>query len=176
MNSLKKIAFLCMFIFSIFLLSWREDNMKVNYKYLNEHNACAVTVGKKYDLNKYLDHYYDYDEYVGQEYDYVCFGVNYEDRDNYTKDDLATIAYFVKHYEKYAFVMFFGFEEYSLLEDAYSQNNIEHFENNPAQFRFLSYYNGKSIQSGSVSSNVTDFITEFICESTFRMQLFNEKK
>ena len=171
----KVLMFFCSLV-CLFLVSCSEDNMKVNYKYLNEHNACVVTVGKKYDLNKYLDHYYDYEEYVGQEYDYVCFGVNYEDRDNYTKDDLASIVYFVRHYEKYAFVMFFGFEEYSLLEDAYSQNNIEHFENNPAQYRFLSYYNGKSIQSGSGSSNVTDFVTEFICDSTFRMQLFDEKK
>ena len=172
---MKKIIFLCIFIFALFLVSCSEDTMKPHYDILNKHNACIVTVGKNYDVKK-LDNYYDYKDYEGEEYDYVCFGINYADRENYTKEDLNTIYSFSYYYSKTAIMFFFNFEEYDLLSDIYDSDDIEYFSKNKRQYILLGYTNTKCIKSGTGSSNDKNFITNFISEMSFEIELLEGKK
>ena len=114
-----------------------------------------------------MNNYNDYEEYNGEIYDYLCFALNYEDRNNYTKTDIDTLYSFSSRYEKYAIILFFDFKEFDLLEGIYTENDFDNYISNDMNLFYIAFENSKCVDSGQSGSNDTNFISNIIFQFSF---------
>lgn len=169
---MKRLLGILLLGFILFVTSCSEDNMKLHYDVINEHNGCIVTLGKDYKINR-LDHYYLFDNYNLEKYDYICFAINADDMDNISVDDLNRVCSIINEMPTFVLLYLQNFDNYTALEGSlFTSTEVAYYNSNITLMLKEVFFNGQGLFNKFGDTNVKDFKTNVIMQFAWEINLY----